>query len=800
MNSFEEKMGRENIINTGLIQKFFTGDFKTNGATTYYFEFRGEKFRFEQDELFERVAKILNSIIKHYMPNIFEERYNEEHKYRTNKHEYTNMVSNESNSGETTDFKYSIPILYLAKAIRQIVAIGNDGIKGQFISSCIKIWNDELKPKFEEKDMYEMILHTLDGTVDQVSIVLDARGEINKKKQEQARKTFYPNHLDKVIILGNFISKEEFEKRKFEFMCQIVTDEKLTKQLIKEGFIKPEDITDTLSQDLLVSYIQVFKERCKFLAKYLDTEHLFDVCKQNLVPLKELANHPIQEVFSCASKELDQSQMAAFIMDIKYYYDASIVQDSVWKLFEDGLLDRKYMNYFNSKNVVRADKAVRVYLNNMDRKIRSEIRGTQVSLSKLREFLDPHMIIDIVESNSTSQREKKFISGEFKTYCLEQGSSLDEEILLYVKSQEEKGAKASRVGLYSSGLVDLKYFDDDDISEDDLMKLYRECADDRIIVDGYNCDIIDATTIYETVDMDNNRLCEMIHSRGLKPSILTELFSTYEILKLCASEVGNLTVSDLNGISINIDEVIKLYGEMKLPLMLLNDLESANVLTSEQAKKIKNSYNANKDFDNLVKQGAVYGLDDIQRQRALNPIEFDTGDHHSCGNPVRHKPSVFPDRIGFDLRQQILNYLGADSRVLPVVGELFDDYHLYTLLDKGVAIIEPRGGRAYTFVMPLRMILDQVFGKGILQTARYKKELIYDPNIRSIKHTARYGRSLVEAVCDLCDEYKEQKPLRKDKELKDIITQISEAYKEHSNDGNQIFEDDSLDDSFDWDY
>lgn len=792
MNSFEEKMGREKIISTGLIQKFFTGDFKTNGAT-YYFEFRGEKFRFEQDELFERVAKILNSIIKHYMPNIFEDRYDENHKYRTNKHEYTYLVSNESNSGETTDFKYSIPILYLAKAIRQIVAIGNDGIKGQFISSCIKIWNGELKPKFEEKDMYEMILHTLDGTVDQVSIVLDVGGEINKKKQEQARKTFYPNHLDKVIILGNFISKEEFEKRKFEFMCQIVTDEKLTKQLIKEGFIKPEDITDTLSQDLLVSYIQVFKDRCKFLAKYLDTEHLFDVCKQNLVPLKELASHPIQEVLSCASKELDQSQMAAFIMDIKNYYDASIVQDSVWQLFEDGYLDRKYMNYFNSKNVVRADKAVRVYLNNMDRKIRSEIRGTKVSLSKLREFLDPHMIINIVESNATSQREKKFISGEFKTYCLEQGSSLDEEILLYVKSQEEKGAKASRVGLYTSGLVDLEYFDDGDISESDLMKLYQESKNDNIIIDGFNCGIIDGTTVYETVDMDNNRLCKMIHESGLNPSVLTELFSTYEILKLCGSEIGGLSISDLHGINFNIDEIIKLYGEMKLPLILLNDLESANVLTSEQAKKIKNSYDANKDFDKLVEQGAVYGLDDIQRARELNPMEFDTGDKHSSNNTTKQHPSILPDRIGYDLREQILDYLGADDRILPVVGELFEDYYLYTLLDKGVAVIEPLGGRAYTFVMPLRMVLDQVFGKGILQTARYKKELIYDPSIRPIKHTARYGRSLTEAVCDLCDEYKEQKPLRKDKNLKSIILQIAESYKSYAKEENEIIEDDSLD-------
>lgn len=765
-----------------IMENFFVDKYKISKGKVTLGEGK-DSVTLSEGEFLIRLSEVVGEIFDHYLPGILGPEYNENNKYIPKRRNIDYGGSLDEILGldpkKQVEFSATIPLIYFAKTVYNVYNHFRGNIANEFVSTCVNFWNNDVRAKLRDEDFHEMMFHLLDGRMERITLIDENHNKLEDEQYKTAIKSMTPTYLEKATAVGNFVGKKDFNKQKARYMLLIVKDEKLCKALLDEKFITDEDIATCVSQDYLLK--QIMESNCLYLIKYLDIDNTIIAYRAGLCKIKELTKFNISELFQVVTSYFWSNEMIDFIMKVKKYFEAGALQTEIWKLFESDYFNLKDINKLNSEGLINTEGLIRQYIKNQKRPIKAEFDG-KISDSKLYSYMDIDKVMGVLSGTHNSLKE--FIATKLKEIYASNDDVLDEQIIAYLK--EHKDSKIEYIDLYKNGIVDLKYFDEGMISEEELTDLYYDTRNPNVLVDGFNVGVFEAITVYELVNMDDSALCSLVSNNGLSSKILTELFTVYEILTFCAEE--KIAIHNLKGADISIEEIKELYKDMKLPLILLDDLEKAGVFSEEQVKKIKDSYDIKSDYEKLVEFGIVEGLDDIQRERELNPIDFSSDgtiiDDTNMRKRKVHCKAVLPDKIGLKPREDLLKLLGADDKVLPISGELFEDYYLYTLVDKGIAVIEPQGGRELTFVMPLRMVLEQVNGngkKGILATAHYKRLLMENKNIRNVKHTARYGTSLIEAVCDLSEDFKLTKPLR-DEKYKSVVGKISSNYKSFKKD------------------
>lgn len=623
---------------------------------------------------------------------------------------------------------------------------------------------------FTDDSLLKSISYILTGEIEKFDIATS----VNSAKTDFIRMKTATD--DKAYVFEKVLSKRNFENNKLKYCMAIAGDEKLLNKLLKDSFITIGELKETLGDFFM---ILIERKGAKHLIKYLDTEQKIKLYNEGFINENEFAKDKLAEIAYNAVLALDSKSTIKIFTANKKYYNKEELNCAIWYLFEKGFFTIDDINELIRFRAFDPNFPISTYMEYSQRKIRAEIEKNPVSEEKIVEYMDAKRAIKMFEDEHTPCANKEFIKNELNSIYESQNKSFSEAIIKQ-KQKEAKEKNQERpdyISLYEEGLIGLDSLPDGAITAEDIISIYIEKGDNGALVNGYNSGIVGIEDIYELVGENDDELCKLITNFNLNPNVLTYFYSTYQILKFYTEKkISAKCLMELKSKNdLSIKEVKKLYILKKISLDLLEDLTENGVLTEEQEMDIKNAYDIKADYEKLVQIGEVVSLDNLQEHRLEQTQPKPTIKHASRGNGT----PKFPDKIGRSTRETLLNLLGAEPEKLPVSGELFAGYHMYTILEHETAILEPDNGRAKTFILPLRMVLEQVDAKGndILSTAKYKRDIENDPKVKTAIHTAKWGRSVVRGMSELSDLFKQTNPLKDNKYIT-VLNKIENNYRQ----------------------
>lgn len=590
------------------------------------------------------------------------------------------------------------------------------------------------------------------------------RGLNNKENEKNEEDVFWEEQPflkitgdDIGLFVKLFISPEDFQKNKKTYMAALVTNEPGLKKLEKAGYITQKDIEDNIEGEQLLNLIE---NGYSYLIKYLTPKYRLKAYKRGIIDIKALSKIPVTNLIIEGLGALDKEEIVDILIKNRKSYNKGTATDLLWELYE-----REYFNLDDIKKVagygyVDINKIIKNYNEERSRKIRFELEKAKVSDEKIAEYLSPNEIIAYKNNpNDISEESMTFIKNNLKGIYANLQRDYEAELIEEEKRSTENKelAKLKCLNLYKDGFVSLDSFGQGELSEEDIISFYRKQKDDTIIIDAFNHNILSNITAFEILDDGTDKIFNHIQNDGLNPQILTEFYSSVELINAFKQDL--ITIDTLVAIKecIKIEDIERLYKSKEISLALLNYFTKNGLIDEKKAEEIKDSYEILEDFQKLREKGAVEGLDNLDFVRAAEEkvakTRVDRGGHSEKSF----------DKIGKENRDALFEALGADPQRLPVTGALLDGYEMISFLDKGIAILEPKGGRNTTFILPLRVVLEQVQEgkkKNIIATAKYKKEIADDENVEIAIHTKNWGRNIIKKMCALDKKFKATNPLR----------------------------------------
>lgn len=632
-------------------------------------------------------------------------------------------------------------------------------------------WN-RYKDIFSDDEVFKAVFELM-GT--EQNITDEVRNILEEQAVQEGRAlvSIKVHDSERALILEEILGKEDFEKYKVQYMTNIAKDEKYLKKIVKDGFFTMDDFIQTLGYKNLYEAV---KQGSKYLNKYLDKENLIKSYKEGYATKDDLLRLNVMEYITDDDILLSKEDLFYLMEKSKARSYKQEDRDRILNLLDKLNLNDKEVNQLASSNFISIEDIITRFEEERARKIRVELIPYTISDKTMVNIMTPNTIFSIINNKRSSEEAKSFVRNNLRQLYKDQGLDFD-KILIEAKEQEAKEKslkKADYLYLYKTGLVGLNSFDEGQISESDIEEFYKTTEDNKVLVDAYNCGLCEAEDILIYLDEKQDKLLELIKNEGLNPSILTEFYSTYEILSMYNEDLISsdnlLCVKD----TMNIEDIQNLYVSKKLALDMLEDLVDIGFISEEQSEEIQSAYDMKADYEKLLEKGKVIGFfgeetyaPKVEPQKKVTRVS-------------RGKSHKLQDKIGKETRHKLFMMLGADEKVLPVEGDIWEraeGNELYTILDKKIAYIEPKNGRELTFAMPLRVVLEYATGDdSIISKAKKKKDLTKNPVVKSYKHSAQWGLKTVEAAAQIDEDFAKTKPT-KNPEFKKIINEISDNYK-----------------------
>lgn len=650
-----------------------------------------------------------------------------------------------------------------------------------FKEETLKKWNR----RKDKEDKYNFIA-SICGIIDQDKMSKESEEELNQYTVTQriSKLIFYMDTKDKVNIIKDFMSKDDFEEGKYEYLSYIIRHEDLLKALLKMEYITREDIIKEIEQTEIYANIKEFGRA--YLIKYLDVEHVLKGYKEGIVDKKEFAKVDFKELIlrgiSCLTKDELMEAIVRVKKDNRKDSKNVDVQEILWELYEKDYFSTDDINKLMYYRLIGIDSLVKQYKEERARKIKAELSGYSVTDGKLMQVLTPERILKVAQSNDSNKLVTDFVKSELKNIYESNGANWSEALI----REKEEAAKDSKnkpdyLSLYYNGLVELSDFKNNEITAGDIKELYVNTQNSKAIVDAYECGILEAEDVYTMLGENTSRLCSLIKEDGLNSNILPEFHSAYEILKMYSEDkISSENVANLKD-SLDVEEIKKLYVTKKIALDILDDLGTIGLISDDKIEEIKAAYDIKADYEKLLEKGRVIGF--------FGEQEYIPKEKTGVTRVSRGSRKVIKDKIGKELRASLFKMLGAEDVVLPIEGDIWErgeGNELYTILDKKVAYIEPKNGRELTFAMPLRLILEYATGEDdIISKVSKKKDLASYPFVKAYKHSAQWGLKTVEAAAEIDGIFGKTKPT-KDAKFKEIINEISNSYKQASKEEKEV--------------
>ena len=679
-------------------------------------------------------------------------------------------------SDEKNNFECGSLIICLEKILKY-TELDNNYYK-EFKEKTLKKWND-YKDKNKRSNRENILVDSICGVLNQRKLTKEEEKGLEQytSTQRASKLIFSLDVDDKLNVFKDFITNEEIEQAKEKYISYMIRSEELLKAMIKKGYITKEDVSETISQDKL--YHEIKKYHAPYLSKFLNSKYLTKAYREGLIEKKELSKLDFNDIILNGIGYLDKDELIDTIIKLKRETKndnkKTKTYDIIWELYEKDYFSNDDINKLAYYRFVNIDYLIEKYTEERARKIKAEFYDYSVSDEKLVQILTPSRVFKIIDSNDSKSLSAMFVKHDLKKLYEKNGLNWKRSLIAELESKSKKSGNKNPnyMYLYENGLLGLDDLAGDKVIESDVEQLYNTSGDGKVLADAYSCGLLEAVDVFSALDEDSNKLCYLVKEEGMEASILPEFYSTYEILKM----YNENKISSENLVSLKngmyIEEIKKLYVTKKLALDMLDDLVTINFISPEQSQEIQSAYDIKADYEKLLEKGRVIGF--------LGEDEITPKAETKVTRVYRGERKVVKDKIGKSLRKSLFKLLGAEEKVLPVEGNIWErgqGNELYTILDKKVAFIEPKNGRELTFAMPLRLILEYATGGDeIISKAKKKRDLISSPFIKSYKHSAQWGLKTVEAVSEFNDSFAKTKPTKNPK-YKSIIKEISDSYKE----------------------
>lgn len=733
----EAKAKQDREMSYLLLERAFTGNFNISGNTVNLYKRDKKTERIDKQTFYNEIY----FMIKRMCGNTKSDKRNNRSQYRFE--------------------AFAITVL-IEKSLRLFSERNKEFIN---FSNKLKDIYLDLKNSLSEEDYQDIIISVLNdilsSNIQENSDNSNTENESNNEKDEEdifwEKQPFLKITGDDIeFFVRNFMTPEEFEKNKELYITALVENEAGLKKLEKSGYITPKDVTNNIDSEQLLKLIE---DGHNYLIKYLTPKYRLKAYKRGLIDIKALSKISVNDLIVEGLGILDKEEMIEILIKNRKSYNKGTTTDLLWELYE-----REYFNLDEIKKIasygyIDINKIIKNYTEERSRKIKFELEKAKVSDEKMVEYLSPNQII-LYKNNpdAISEESMSFIKNDLKDIYGNLQRDYEAELIEEEKksTEDKELAKLKCLNLYKDGFISLDSFGPGELSEEDIISFYNKQKDDTIIIDAFNHSILSNITTFEILDDGKDKIFSHIENDGLNPQILTEFCSTAELVK--AFKEGSISINTLVALkeSIKIEDIERLYKSKEISLALLNYFTKNGLIDEEKAEEIKDSYEILVDFEKLRERGVVEGLDNLDFIRAeehkATKTKLDRGGHSEKSF----------DKIGKENRDALFEALGADAQRLPVTGELLAGYEMISFLDKGIAILEPKGGRNTTFILPLRVILEQVQenkNKNIIATAKYKKEIADDENVEIAIHTKNWGRNVIKKMCVLDRKFKATNPL-----------------------------------------
>ena len=216
-----------------------------------------------------------------------------------------------------------------------------------------------------------------------------------------------------------------------------------------------------------------------------------------------------------------------------------------------------------------------------------------------------------------------------------------------------------------------------------------------------------------------------------------------------------------------------MYNNNELAYVELSELAEHGIISQEEANEIKESYDIKADLELLRKKGGIIGLDLEKNPKGADPINPDD-------RPDIPDEHIKSGEIDEELKKILFEALGSGEAV-SVRWNLFKGYKMYPFTNGKLrlAVLEGGKGDGATYILPLKMVLEQVRGElGIFGRAVYRRDLTKDDeNVRTAMHTKNWGKNIIKKMVELTPGMAQEEIVGQNKEfVNQIVSEIANSY------------------------
>ncbi len=574
---------------------------------------------------------------------------------------------------------------------------------------------------------------------------------------------------DAIFIIEHIIGEEMFRENIDMFIVMAVNNEYIINRLEEKGFVNPDEVMKYLDKDSVLKCLG-YGKKCEYLIKYISKEDCIEAFNKGYIDNKTFSKYvSIQDLFKL---QIEKKQIIDFLKRKIYKKEAS---EDVWKKYESGFFDLKEITEIYELGYLNPNTIVKKYLEDHKRKIALELKEQpDITDEKLIEFFSPEQILELEQApkQSLTSEVMLFFRDNLRAIYSQSGRDLERELIDSEKKSNEKlEDKRNLLELYTNGLVRLSKFTKDDVSEGEILKLYNDSElDENILINAYNAGLISQELVLENI-VDTDYIYKLIKENKLNASVIDSYCDTAELIKLYQS--GELTLDNIAKISINLAEIKRMYNNNELAYVELSELAEHGIISQEEANEIKESYDIKADLELLRKKGGIIGLDLEKNPKGADPINPDD-------RPDIPDEHIKSGEIDEELKKILFEALGSGEAV-SVRWNLFKGYKMYPFTNGKLrlAVLEGGKGDGATYILPLKMVLEQVRGElGIFGRAVYRRDLTKDDeNVRTAMHTKNWGKNIIKKMVELTPGMAQEEIVGQNKEfVNQIVSEIANSY------------------------
>lgn len=574
---------------------------------------------------------------------------------------------------------------------------------------------------------------------------------------------------DAIFIIEHIIGEEMFRENIDMFIVMAVNNEYIINRLEEKGFVNPDEVMKYLDKDSVLKCLG-YGKKCEYLIKYISKEDCIEAFNKGYIDNKTFSKYvSIQDLFKL---QIEKKQIIDFLKRKIYKKEAS---EDVWKKYESGFFDLKEITEIYELGYLNPNTIVKKYLEDHKRKIALELKEQpDITDEKLIEFFSPEQILELEQApkQSLTSEVMLFFRDNLRAIYSQSGRDLERELIDSEKKSNEKlEDKRNLLELYTNGLVRLSKFTKDDVSEGEILKLYNDSElDENILINAYNAGLISQELVLENI-VDTDYIYKLIKENKLNASVIDSYCDTAELIKLYQS--GELTLDNIAKISINLAEIKRMYNNNELAYVELSELAEHGIISQEEANEIKESYDIKADLELLRKKGGIIGLDLEKNPKGADPINPDD-------RPDIPDEHIKSGEIDEELKKILFEALGSGEAV-SVRWNLFKGYKMYPFTNGKLrlAVLEGGKGDGATYILPLKMVLEQVRGElGIFGRAVYRRDLTKDDeNVRTAMHTKNWGKNIIKKMVELTPGMTQEEIVGQNKEfVNQIVSEIANSY------------------------